>query len=202
MPGTIGAVELRALGCVVVRDTVVDTMRQLVRAPQRIPAEHLPELAERWHAVDAARRAWPTIGDDLRDRGSENMDAVGAPLAGFVHALVAAAPGLYAPAALRARAVQKLAQACVGCAGVIVFAGGSGPWADLAGKVAFILVLMSLWSLAVSFQLWRSYRVVAAASALAPANPLDRDSSAVSAVHDARASPQRAGNSMRPSSDT
>jgi hypothetical protein len=151
-PAIIARFELRALGCIIVRDMVVDTLRAAVGLPRRIPPSFLPLLAERSRALEHACRNCPT-------RASIGIETA-RPLTALVQALVIAAPELYGAPPLRDRCVQALGQACAGALGALALADTHWMSVELAGDLSILFVVMAIWSLAEGIQLWRAQRVV------------------------------------------
>jgi hypothetical protein len=154
--------EVRALGWVVTRDTCFDIARTALGGRTRMSRASLSEQRNLWHVVQSSLRAdGPRRGvSAIRPLTATLSSASETAIAAFVRHLVACCPGLYSERALRTRCHERCpAFAATAGAGAIL-AQFAPPDASTLGDVSLSFLLLTVWNMVTTIQLWRTPRLV------------------------------------------
>jgi len=161
----MNAFDVRAVAWVLTRDVFADTVRAALGASRRIRPGALTALVPQWNALEDAQRK-----ERQSRRGSMSPGARVAPgarlptasanaLDAVVQRMAAECPEWYGAAALWRRWRTSLLQASIGSSSALILAVGSSSESPLA-DVALVMLVMSMWCLLTTLQLWRIYRLV------------------------------------------
>jgi len=160
----VNGFDVQAIGWIVTRDACCDAARVFFGLKPRLPRASLGELGTRWHSVGAAvhdhRMAmtyWTRIICPRRTPLSQKAEQA---LEAFVETLITCCPDLYGYQALRSRCLGAGMQLAASCLCFVVLAPYVSVENSTIGQVQLVLFLMGCWSLAVTIQLWRMYRLV------------------------------------------
>ena len=156
MRDTMTEFDLRALGWVVTRDAFWEIARSLVGQKPRIPLAAMPELSQRWRALQAVAakpsrpiRARIHLSSSVRGVSAETHAAA----VDYLHVLRASCPDLYAPHIVVERCRRALALAIAGFGGAIALGSLTDLDYPLISDAALVLFLMGAWHLVTLFQL-------------------------------------------------
>ena len=154
--------DLRAIGWVITCDICAEIIRVACGATQRIEPDALRTLLDQWRTLQDAR---------IRVRGAAPLVTFESPSAAlsphtaraleqFVEWMTVTWPSRYSAIALRQRCLNGACQVLTGWAGSSLLAGVASSSGSVLSDAALVLLVMALWSLLRTVQLWRIYRMV------------------------------------------